>query len=282
MKYRVLDGESLYKQGLLPVNLEKMQEENRLILFGSQNEDGELLSLAAFVSMPNYKDELRLEYIYTPPKFRAKGYYHDLLKFCFEHFKKRGIRSITVKICDTPDKVSDFYNFIVMEKFIPLTFDGHLLEYSLKTTLESEILNKIRDRKRSEVVTIPDREDIRLKRFCVDVQENGAFISRREYNPVFSRFCMQGNEITGAVIVEKINEKVLFISQIYLSSKNKDSNILLYLLADSIRAAGEQMPEDTLIRIQLFMPMRYQVIEKIFGKPQEDYIIQEFVYTMIE
>lgn len=291
MEYIVLATDRELYEGILPDYLCSMLAEQRLVLFGGineaeeeqENEDGQenenvrerLVSIAAFSVTPFHTDEVDLEYIFVAAGYRRQGLAGELLQYCYGELKKSGVRCINRKLCSENGMVRQLLR---TEKFIPMTFNGHYLEYALEDLVENKILQKLSDESEEFQIGAYSAEDVRIKRFIAGAAVDKCYMDRKQYSEKYSRFLEENGKITAGILMEQLNENTLFLSRTYKSPECTQKSAFAYLLAECIKAAAEEMSMDfSVCKMQIFTEEEYQFLEKLNVMSLADYRIQECV-----
>lgn len=277
MKYEALiDDVRIYK-GLIPEYLCEIIARQDVVLYGGlEDSDGTdvLVSLAAFSFSAQHKNEARLEYLYVMEEERGKGYAEELLAFCTGRLKQAGIRIINCKLCDADIALG---NLLRKERYIPISFTGHLLEYPIQGFFEREVFSRIPTGKGAGVFTAGDCDEGRMRRFLARTDIDKCYMDKGRFDGKYNRFFNEDGEIKACILMEQTDEHTLFLSNAYTSFDCRQKAAYVFLLADALKEAAKSMPEDTIVKIQTFSKKEYYFLHQIHKDCKKDYRIEEYV-----
>lgn len=188
MKYEALVNDAKMYKGFLPAYLCEMTSKQKVVLYGGFDDSSDtnlLVSLAVFSLSSQHKDETRLEYIFVAKEKRAQGYAGELLSFCTKKMKSAGIRMVNCKLCD--EEIS-LEMLLRKENYIPVSFTGHFLEYTLHDFLESKVFGRIETGQKAGVLTVGKCDEKMMKRFFALADSDKCYMDKNHIDEEYSRF----------------------------------------------------------------------------------------------
>lgn len=272
MNYIVLPVQGTAYKNILPGSLAEMAGKGGLLVIGGCSSAGKLECVAAFALAPFHRDEAMLKYIFVPEKDRRRGYGHGLLEYARIRLKNTGVRAITVRLCSAEEGLT---KFLQHEKFIPLSFQGKMYEYSLSAFAGNAMLQKMPAENMKKAVTITDPDDIRLKRFRERAKGDRFYMGTDDHDLRFSRFYQEDRELTSCLLAERCGGNVLFIARSHKLSICTEPAAWAFLFASSIKTAQELMPADAIVQIQSFEKAEYTFLQRLTGSVAKEYRVQE-------
>ena len=276
MEYAALTTDATIYEGVLPPYLCEMLRTKKMVLFGGLDESSEgkeLVSMAAFSIEPFHADEVRLEYICVAEDWREQGFAEELLEYCEEKLSEAGISVINCKLCGDDLFLEDLLTDV---SFVPVSNQGHFLEYQLSDLLQSEVTVRIPTGLTETVIAVTNRDDIRLKKFLALAAEHNCYMDRKRFDTAYSRFYCEKGEIKACMLMEQADGHTLFLHQAYTAADCEQKAAYAFLFADALKQAGEHMPEDTVVQVQTFSEKEYLFLQKVTKEAQKDNSIMEF------
>lgn len=278
MEYLILDANIQNYSNIVPKYVKEGLKDKKVILFGGKNEEtDELISIASFSRMPYSKNEVYLDYMNVAKDFRKKGYGTELLNYCSEKLKEYGIRTINVKLSNEKPYVRKFF---MKQKFIPISFNGHLIEYDMADMLDNEKLIKLVENIPPNCTFVESYDDYRLRKFFNEADIKGHYMGRRDFDMDYSCFYEEKEEIKACILFERINDKALFLSNACRFSTCKQKAAFAYMLAAFIERIKQKEEEDLNIKMQIFESQEYNFLNKLGIKKQMDCKLQEMVKVL--
>ena len=275
MIYLMLDANNENYINILPSYVSGGIKDKKVILFGGKDEEtGELISIASFSRMPYSRNEVYLDYINVVNDFCKKGYGTELLNYCFEKLKEYGIRAINIKLSNEQSYVR---KFLMKQKFIPISFNGHLIEYDMADMLDNENLKKLVESTKKNCIFVESYDDYRLRKFFNEADIKGHYMGRRDFDMDYSCFYEENEEIKACILFERINSNTLFLSNSCKFSMCKEKAAFAYMLAAFIERIKQKEEQDLSIKMQIFESQEYNFLNKLGIKKQMDCKLQEMV-----
>lgn len=272
---------SAYEGVLPPFLIHKLNKDSRTtFLFGGREEDGTLNSIAVFSLSPIHNIEMVLEYIYVAEESRFQNLASELLEFCYERFRRAGIRIISCKICGDISTIKRGYDFLVRKKFTPVSFQGHLLTYSLDS-----IMNNPKMRQLAGIPLISVFPGNRLpldivKTFRSLAASHKFYMPKESWKSKYNQYHMRGRAIKAGFFMEQTAPDTMFITQIFIDPACKDQYVFPMLFLACIKEAVKRLPADGKIQIQFFQQRYYEALMKLLPDNPTDYLIQEFALSL--
>ncbi len=278
MTYQLVKRSEYDVRGMLPPHIyEKLSDKNTYIFCGE--EDGEQVSVAVFSGSYIHSGEVILEYIQVTEALRGKRYARKLLEYCYDTFSQRGIKRIYCKCCDHLEGLQRMYKFLLREDFIPLTFDGHMMEYYLQDLQDSSIMKRMLEQYEQlpNVMTITDVKHPYLKDFMVRCKEMQVCLNRNVCDLEWSHFYVRYEKIVGAIFAKRVDERTLHVPIIYIDKAHTDIKAFLLLMTACVQQAKQRMRSDSRIQLQIFGDELYHGMRKMCDDMEFDYLLQEYI-----
>lgn len=272
MNYVILPPQGTAYRGILPDSLAEMAKRGALLVIGGCSARGKMECVAAFATVPFHRDEAILKYIYVPEKDRRRGYGHGLLEYGRSKLRSTGIRAVTVRMCNTDESVAGFLRH---EKFIPMSFQGKMYEYPFSAFSGSKMLERLEGDKLKRAVTIPNNQDVRLRRFMERARSEKFYMDMDGQDMRFSHFYQEDKELTACLLAERCGGNILFLSRSHRLAGCTEPAAWAFLFTACIKAAEDLMPEDAIIQIQSFEEAEHTFLQRIAGNEGKIYQVQE-------
>lgn len=267
--------------GMLPVYLQEQAKKRKLLLFGGQNTEGQLMSFAAFSVRNQSQTELKLEYFYTAPDFRGRGCVVRLLELCLEFLAKKGASAVICKICEEEEKARDYYDLLLHVGFKPVSFHGQLLVFSAEKILDAAQLEKLSEAAKKKVAVMAEvRDGTAARRLRAEAEQIGALNRTDTVKPENVYLYLENGQIKCLLVMEKLSDTEVILSKIWVSPDCKTGYELLYVLScitDQIRKMGLK---DGTVYLQADSGVSARLMEKVFGASEKVYGIQEYVCAL--
>lgn len=281
MKNQLIDISEADAKKILPAHIcKKVSEKKAYVFCGEENE--EIVSIAVFSE--SQSDRVMLEYIQVPENLRRMGYAHELMEYCYATFSRAGVKRIFCKCSDTLEGLQLMYKFLLSEEFIPLTFDGHLIEYYVQDLMDSPMIRRILEQYEQipNVISITDTKHPYLKDFSVHCKEMSTCLNWDIFDLKWSRFYVQNERIVGTFLSRRVDERTLYIPITFVDKGKIDMKAFVLLLAACVQQVQQEMPEDAIIKLQALEADTYHAMQKICDDSETDYLLQEYVRILNE
>ncbi len=261
------------------------------VVFGGKYEiymvaalEGDSLSAyAVFSHIPGKEREVFLEYLFTAPKERDKGVCSALLKECETRLKKDKVTDIVVRQAISPLDAEEYNSFMEKRGFIPLNLSGRLIKYRFQEMLDAKALQLIlknRDRL-PEIKKYGEIESRSINYLLANRKETGFYFFKEECDEAVSRFYLDKDRVSAALIASLPQENLLFISSLYMDEKARKNNVFLSLFSECVNAAfGEEDDENGVIVFSLNNNDIFNGLMKVFNPPDAVLLVLEHIKVL--
>ena len=246
------------------------------LIIGGFEEDT-LLVMGLFVRPDNWDSGYILEYLSTSNEGDMSVYSSYLKEV--ETFFKGSTKWLNVRLRGNSPEFFSLHDLLVENDYVPLNMSGRFLRYAAlginlenytDTSKNSEILKNICSTKS----IIPQKKKEFLQRMMA---KNPAFsFPKTESEKELSRFYVSKEGIVGFVIANRISDNCIFVTDFYANKGPKGQRaftaLALYLLGI---IAGDRGILD--IYFQINDSYMYEAVKLIFGEPDDNQLIFEFV-----
>lgn len=241
--------------------------------------DGSKLCAMAVYTQPNDREKaMMLQYVYTVEEYRNRNIAGDLLQYAEQVFKDKGFEAVIAKYMGELSNAQRCYEFMIKNKYMPLSLNGHFLMYYLQDMKESAFSGKL-----EKMQSIIDRvryydqvEKKTLNTFLMEARERGYTYDIENIDLLFAGFYMLNGKVEGFMNLEEIVENVLVLNGTYIG-KNAGGIAIPAMIAKLMKIAGKVMPEETSILFRLDSETAYLGMKNLFGEPEYDLIMQDYI-----
>lgn len=278
MKYCFLDINAQDMSNVAPQFVcERIKSgKNNIKCAGAVNAKGEAVAIAFFDFSVAYPYSMTFLYTYVAENERGNGYATELLSFCRDNFKKKGMKFIYSRIYS--DLVAE--DFLKRSGFTMVDEKRHLLKYDNGYLKNSLFVRKIIENvgtKLPKPLKIDSLEDIRLKHFWNNTRAQGICFELKSVDTSLSSFLTNDNEIYAGMFGIKLSCGDVFIHNIIELDNVKRDYSVPVMLADIINKADSSYEK---ISIQTYDSNVYKGIIKNFGEPIEEIENSEWIYML--
>lgn len=263
---------------LLPKHVINLIEEDSVTTIAGCDDYGKMVSLAFLKDSPVRSDECVIVYYYVAEGYRQKGLCKDLLLNVTNSLYESGYKAASIKVCGTPENNRKAYTGLLKQKFIPVTFNGHLVTYYVENIIETEYIERMEELKeKPELVNILDRKNPALKRFSEKAKRRGVSFFTSDYDTTFSKFFYGREDIEAVLATKLLTDEILLLDIIYVDPTCDNNTVLPCLFASVLKEAVDKLPENARIIVQAHDDGLYNTLMKVLGEGEEDLMIQDYV-----
>ncbi len=245
-------------------------------------EEGKLLCCALFSHpLRGGVNDIFLEYLYTAPGKREQGLCTRLLAYCREYFIEKEIRCVIGKYYVRPEFAEDYNEFMEDKGFIPLNLTTRLLYYPIEDLERPGSMQMIVDniQKLPPIMDIEGAGALRVREFLKDKGHTRG--SEAEKEDIYSRFFMNGRQISGAIIASPVGKHSLYISGVYLDDLAEQKNMFLTLFSACVETARKDLGVDMEVYFEVGDEDTYQGLLRVFIPPKKEYLIMEHLLPLM-
>lgn len=238
-------------------------------------ENSSLISFGVFSIYNSIPTDAQLNYIYTAPIYRKKGMISQLLNYSKEYFCQKGILTITAKIKGHENECNEIMAYMNHWKFKALDFSERLITYLLPEMNLSDTINTIKGSKNAlkNIISITDRHDKKLSAFIADDHT----FDINTYDTEFSKFVINNNKITNAIIATQVSKDTVYISDIFIEDQSAASSSFLPLLCSVLSSCKEELGEDLQIIMSVNNKVIWDGLHTILGSPIDEIYVLNFI-----
>ena len=261
-----------YCRGIFPSYVCDIINKSETLIFGIEESD-QIRAIIVFSILSNNMDSINFEYVYVPIKYRHQGYADNVFDYAFQELRYAGYKTVYFKFCKHNEYV---YRMLRSEGFMPITFNGKLVEFNMHDLLHNRVFNKLLQCKRPYIMPVTSTTRSEVNRFMKYLNKvTDIYNGNLAYE--YCRFYMEEGAITACILWEKIDKNILFMSDVYIDNKCSKKDIFAYLMIESMIAVRDFMDADTIIKMQLYTDSQYNFIKKLNIKDIREYQIKELV-----
>ncbi len=245
-------------------------------------EDGKLLCCALFSHpLRGGVNDIFLEYLYTAPEKREQGLCTALMAYCREYFIKKEIKCVIAKYYVRPEYAEDYNEFMEEKGFIPLNLTTRLLYYPVEDLERPGSMQMIVDniQKLPPIMDIESTGALRVREFLkAKGHSQGTEV---EEEAIYSRFFLNGRQISGAIIASPVGKQSLYISGVYLDDVAERKNMFLTLFSACVETARKDLGENMEVYFEVGDEDTYQGLLRVFIPPKREYLIMEHLLPLM-
>lgn len=273
MDYKLLTGNELTVDlNFLDSDVrDKIKKHSGWVIIG-QNDDKEIITIAAFVFDEVRRDTVELSYIYTRPDEREKGWAMGLIYYAQKLFAGDGIKRFICCPTGTMDELMDFSGFLGMAGFEPLELDWHVYHYNREKMLNNKALQPYMNVEESHFVKMSQNE-IRYYMHADDMKLPMRMRDNimRDCDPDNSLFAVENGKIVAAVLGRNDSNSEADILNIYIYPAWKKKQYILAMLAILIKRLPDSVKY---ISLAIDSERVRALYAYTFGNPDEDFWVQ--------
>lgn len=278
MKISKIDPSGINFRDIFEENVCNLIENNRgIVLAGFEND--ELKGLAVYSDYAANKGAVCLKYVFVPESLRGRGNGCEVLRQSMEFVKGLGYFAIVAKLIENTDNILERTRFLLKNGFKSSDAINHFLSYYLQDLKETVFASKINQMLPllKKVKFYKEVEPSAIRDFIVECTKQGIKVKINDIDLLFASFYVDGNKIKGFLNFKEVEENVLLLSEVYVDSSEDSRFVMPALLANSLKIASAIMPDETLIFMQLEKENIYNGVITVFGEPEHDDLIIEFI-----
>ena len=254
---------------------DKVRDEGDRILTVVGFEEDRLISYALFSQPENGAPEVWLDFFYTKEDRREEGFATELLKFAEDYLKKQKIADIVIRMAAGPEEAGEFADFFINRGYLPLSLTGRLMVYEYKDMLAPGVFQFLSERKKSLPKPVSFEEIKKVqgwRSIPIDIEPE---------DEEFSRFFVDKNSVIGAAAAFRSDERTVCIKEIWLSEEAGKKGFFLPMLHSVAEEATKQLSEDICLKVILNDEGAYRGLGQMFNPPEREYLIQEYMKSLI-
>ncbi len=273
MHYSILTGKTIDAglEFLTEETRKKLEQKDGWLVTG-QDDEGKIITVAAFVFNPNQPDTVELDFIYTRPEYREEGWAMGAIYYAQKKFRAQGVRRFICCPVGTEEELFEFSIFLAMAGFEPLVLDWHAYSYDLKN------LDKIEDLKTYIEACKGKTKKLSIEeiKFYLHFKNNDVPSRVRDYmlrdcDLSKSLFVVEDKKIMGAVLVQDGDDSETNISNLYINPGWRNKHLILGMLARVVTNISEGKH---ILNLAIDSEQELNLYKYIFGEPMEDCLIQ--------
>lgn len=275
--FKIVDMTEEDAQGKLPVWVCQCLRYESYVFLAISGE--EVLGIAVFQRDLDHNGQIALKYVTVAEDHRREGIATKLLNYSEQFFEENGVNVITCKTIGDTEYIGSAMPFLQHNSYKQLTVGGHLMNYDLRSLLNSNFYSQIEKMKvlYNRVAFLNQVDKKQRKAFEQKLAEKGNQINLQGLDHFFARYYLENGEITGFMNLKEVSENVLMLSDIYNESKADSKFVIPAMLASILRISSAVMPPETELFFQIFEDNVYNGIKTIFGEPKADEFIGEYI-----
>lgn len=280
MHYSILTGEikDAHFEFLTEETREKLKSRDGWVVIG-QDDQGMIMTVAAFVFDPSQPDTVELDFIFTRPEVREEGWAMGAIYYAQEKFKDQGIHRFICCPTGTYEEMSEFLIFLKMAEFEPLVVDWHAYSYELGN------LDRIEDLKSYIEASKGKAKKLSLEeiKFYLHFKNSNIPSKVRDYmlrdcDLKKSLFVVEDKKIMGAVLVQNGDDSATNIGNLYINPRWKNKHLILGMLAQVVANVPE---EGKMLNLAIDNENELNLYHYLFGEPMEDCLIQCYERALV-
>lgn len=241
-------------------------------------EDNALKALAVFVNAPERKNAVSFRYIFVDEKLRRTGLSKQLLQFSIDKLKIAGVKVVFCRSIGTAKDAQFNYKYLVKQKFLPLSLNGHFMMYPLGALKGSVFSSKLDTLKpiADRVRFYSELDNNMIVPFLEGSRQDGYMFDLSDLDLLYAGFYVSGERVSGFADIEEVADHELILKNSYLD-KTSDQYALPAILAHVLQLAFKLLDDETPLFFQFTNENQYRAVKSTFGEPKMDYILQEYI-----
>lgn len=280
MHYSILTGEIMDAQFefLTEETRKKLKDRDGWVVIG-QDDDGKIMTVAAFVFDSSQPDTVELDFIFTRPEVREEGWAMGAIYYAQDKFREHKIRRFICCPTGTYEEMSEFLIFLRMAKFEPLVLDWHAYTYDLRKLAKLDDLKSYIGGSKGKAKRL-SLEEIK---FYLHFKNSNVPSKIRNYmlrdcDLKKSLFVVEDKKIMGAILVQKGEDSETNIGDLYIDPQWRNKHMILGMLAQVVTTMPE---EGYILNLAIDNENELNLYYYIFGEPMEDCLIQCYERALV-
>lgn len=244
-------------------------------------DNGQLVGVAIFSCSPDRPMAMLFRYIYLIDSYKHKGIAKQLMTFSEQKLKENGAKTIFCRLMGDVKTLRENYKFMVKNKYMPLTMNGHFVMYYLEELVKTNFSKRLGDMTPivSKVKYFNGTDKITVRKFIEKAKASGYNYDIEKMDLLFASLYIPNGEAEGIMNLEEVSENILMLNGTYMSPQC-DKFALPAMIAKSLMIAIKVMPDKTALFYQLFDEQSYNGLKTLFGTAEVDYILQEYFKSL--
>lgn len=265
--------------GRMPAWVAQIIAREKTICYAALDDDNCVLGVAIYTLSPVSKRDVVLRYIYVEDEVRRVGIATMILKHSFDELKKMNAYSISCRVFGDIPLQDKAYYLLTDADYVPLSLDGHFLNYTLKEIKHSILAQKKDQLENSlrNVKFLNEISELQKKAFYVKANENDLLFDLDTVDLLFSSFYVINDEIVGYFNLKEVTENVILLSDIYIDRSVNAPLVITSMLAAMIKISCSVMPDETQFYFQVYEDNEFNGFQTAFGKKKYNIEISEYV-----
>lgn len=264
--------------GRVPSWVIDILKKEKTITYVAADDYNGIFGAVIYTLSPIDKSEVNLRYIFVEDEVKKIGIATELMNQSIARLKKRGITAINCRVFGDEMKQDLMFNLLLKSRFIPLTYGGHFLKYSL-AELKQSFLAQQKDKLQAAMKNvkffneIPDHDK---KAFLVKATDKSILFDFDSIDLLFSSFYVEKSEIVGYMNLKEVEENMILLSDLYVENGVNAPLVITSMLATMLKVSSSVMPDDTQFYFQVYQDNEFNGFITAFGKRDYNIEISEY------